>query len=155
MSSVHLFIYPFVHMSFCPSVCPSASWFVCPSELTDTFGLRYPCSWTKNIFWAPAETIHHRPQVLYIFGILGSWPPPFYIQITIWSECSSDLKHWQWGFSLCEIFFFRWTNFFKLGWLFEARLIILSHWLFLSGWFFLAGLISLSPAIFSYVLIFH
>ncbi len=50
------------------------------------------------------KTIHHTPQVLYIFGILGSRHPPSYIQITIWSECSSDRRHRRWGFSLCEIF---------------------------------------------------
>ena len=54
-------------------------------------------------------TIHHRPQVLYIFGILGSRPPPSYIQITIWSEWSSDQKHWRLGFTLCEILMSGWS----------------------------------------------
>ncbi len=32
-----------------------------------------------------SDTINHRPLVLYIFGILGSRPPPSCIQITIWA----------------------------------------------------------------------
>ena len=32
-----------------------------------------------------SDTIQHRPQVLYIFGILGSRPPFSFIQITIWA----------------------------------------------------------------------
>ena len=32
-----------------------------------------------------SETMHHRHQVLYIFGILGFWPPASCIQMTIWS----------------------------------------------------------------------
>ena len=32
-----------------------------------------------------SESIHHRPQVLYSFGILGSRPTTYCIQITIWA----------------------------------------------------------------------
>ena len=32
-----------------------------------------------------SEILHHTHQVLYIFGILGSSPPPSCIQITIWA----------------------------------------------------------------------
>ncbi len=35
-----------------------------------------------------SETIHHRPQLLYIFGILESRPPPSCIQNTNWTPPS-------------------------------------------------------------------
>ncbi len=43
------------------------------------------CFWSLDYSDHISESIHHRPQVLYIFGILGSRPPPSCIQIAIWA----------------------------------------------------------------------
>merc|ERR1712082_258232 len=91
MGSIHPSIHPFTHPSSTHSpIHPSTHPFTHPSSTHSPIHPSIHPSIHQSIH-SPIHhppihpSIQHRPQVLYIFGILEYRPPPSCIQITIWA----------------------------------------------------------------------